>query len=69
MAAVANRGSGVSDAAPKDDIQMPGESSSIAIIIDELADLRQTASADVEERDCITQMGRRGGRHLIVATQ
>ena len=48
---------------------MPGQSSSIVIIIDELADLMQTVSADVESAIArITQMGRRGGGHLIVAT-
>jgi S-DNA-T family DNA segregation ATPase FtsK/SpoIIIE len=40
--------SGVSDTAPKDDIQIPGKIPYIVIIIDELVDLMLTVSADVE---------------------
>jgi DNA segregation ATPase FtsK/SpoIIIE-like protein len=47
----------------------PGKIPYIIIIIDELADLMQTVSADVESAIArITQMGRRGGGDLIVAT-
>jgi DNA segregation ATPase FtsK/SpoIIIE, S-DNA-T family len=61
--------SGVSDASAKDDIQILSEIPYIVIIMDELADLMLTVSADVESAIArITQMGPRGGVHLIVAT-
>jgi DNA segregation ATPase FtsK/SpoIIIE, S-DNA-T family len=61
---------GPASSMPATEEEIPDRIPYVVVIIDELADLMQTAPADVETAIArITQMARAAGMHVIVATQ
>jgi len=65
-----DRSGGLDDATTADDLLIPGRMPFIVVIIDDLADLMQTAPTDIENAIArIIQLARATGVYLLISTQ